>query len=425
MEMRRQYAQAHRRLSLAMGTAAACAALVFVFAAATSCTQRSPSQSAPARAPERPALTDEQAAARKQQAREAFGKQDYQRTVQVLEPVVASNAEDSEALGLRGRARLELGQPAEAVADLSAAVAVEPENAEVQAALAEAYDRLNDVEAAEPHARAAAESLADDAWAHYAHGLLLAELGRHKEAAEAFRAADDLEPYQPQILVALAESELACGNLEKAQDNAWAAIEAVATAHGRPDIDPKWAPWVARSYELIARAELAKGKATEKSLEKEVAKSYLAEIVGAVGDPILAKYHQARAWREAGLIDSAIWTIKGTEPPANVGWANAELARILLEAGTSADVAAQAATRAIELDGECAELLGLRGWAEFKNKQYEPARRDLEAALALARTKQQRALLNYRLFRACEALGDSASALSYRETARSLGYKEP
>ena len=101
-------------------------------------------------------------------------------------------------------------------------------------ALASGYDRRDrgDLEGAERAFRLAAESAPADADAHGAHGESLMALDRFAEAVEALKAAESLESDRPHRLSALAEAEVAAGNLAAAAATCrrWTAI--------RPDSAP-------------------------------------------------------------------------------------------------------------------------------------------------------------------------------------------
>jgi len=357
-------------------------------------------------------------------AKAALDAKDYRGAASLADQALRIDPEDTEIQGMRGLAQLGLGNIEQAVTDLCAACKSDPDSSDIQIGLAEAYDRANNPESAEPHAALAAKLLADDPWAYYASGKLLMELGRYAEAAEALQNADDMEEGDPQILLALAEAELMSAQAELAAGTAWHLIDALTeTTESAEPPSSDQADAKAAAYEIIARAELA-NTSRSRELSVELARQYLESIKGVVPDKALAACHIARAWRQAGKVDGALFALKDITPPPDVAWAQAEVAEVLLACGKGFDKAAIAAGRAAELDPSSHEYLGLKGWAEFKTKDYGAARTDLAAALALARTKAQKAVINYRLFRACEALQDPAAALSYRQRAQELGYQE-
>ena len=390
--------------------------------ALSSCRSTAP-PSPPAGVPTAQRSPDELARLRSE-AKTALDAQDYRKAASLIEQASRIDPEDTELQGMRGLARLGLGNIEQAIADLSAACESDPDSSDFQLGLAEAYDRADSPESAEPHAALAAKLLADDPWAYYASGKLLMELGRYADAVEALQNADDLGAGNPEILIALSEAHIKNGQADLAAGTAWAAIDAL--AEGPESAEPRSpdaADTMAAAYEIVARAELAN---TERSrdLSVEIARQHLELITDVVPDKALAACHKARAWRLAGRPDAAQFVLKDITPPRDVAWAQAEVAQVYLACGKDFDKAAIAAGRAAELDPSNAEYVGLRGWAEFKNEDYQAARTDLEAALARARTKPQKAAINYRLFRACEALQDPASALSYRQKAQELGYQE-
>lgn len=386
-------------------------------------------------APSAAILNAEQLAGLIEEARTALDAGDRDKTLELLERVAAYAPDDPDMRALRGRALLASEQFAKAAEDLEVAAATESSDPDLRLSLAEAWDRANRPDRAEPHLRAAAEQMADDAYAWYADGLLLEELGKAQRAAEPFGKADGLDPGNPEFLLAYARTLLACGQLEKARDNAWAAIEVAAgeerteSAAGESQPSGEALEYVARAYEVLARAELAEARKADsdsaRAIAREMAHSYIGKIADAVASKALARYHQARAWREGGEPEAALAALDGAEPPREVGWAWAERARIRVALGKDCDKAAQDAARAVELDGPSATLLNLQGWALFKGKDAQGAAKALEAALGIARTDRERGEISYRLFRACESLGDSANAKKYREAAKKFGFQEP
>ncbi len=359
------------------------------------------------------------------EARAALEAEEHKRVVEILDEFALYSPEDPDMLRMRGAALFELGRLEDAIKDLDAALKADPDHADAELRLAEAYDLRNDPASAEPHAARAAELLADDYSAYYLHGLLLMEVGRPADAAKAFKAADELNLNQPDILLSLAEAYLESGQWELARDQANMAADIAAGNAGGAE----WSDLYARAYAAMARSELGEGaesgdEATREA-KKEIAKAYLAQIEPAVGDPDLARYYVARAWREAGHPESARFTLGDVKPPPDLAWAQAEYARVCLAVGEDYPGAAAAAARAAELSEPDAELLSLKGWAAFKNKDYQVARESLEAALESARTDAMRGEICYRLFRACEALNDPEEAARHRSLAKEYGYVEP
>lgn len=416
-------------MSRARWSTVALSALV-VLALAGGCTPRGRGAAGPAQPAPRVSLDATQLAQLLDEARKAVDSGDPAKALELASQYAEYAPDDAEMRGIRGRALLAQKQYDKAAEDLEAAVTSESSDPDLRLSLAEAFDSANRPDLAEPHLRAAARQIADDAWAYYNDGLLLEELGKTQQAADAFREADELEPGNPEILLARARALLAAGQPEQARDNAWGAVESLADPEsGLPRPEGDLMTTTAQAYEILARSELAESKKAgdegERGAKREIAKSWLAKLPEVVKDPALARFHQARVWREAGEPDVALAALDGAEPPKDAGWAQAELARILVAQGKDCAKAAQAAGRAIELDGPDADLLGLQGWALYKAKDYGEARGKLAEALKLARTNRERGEINYRLFRTCEALSDTAAAQQYREAAKKLGFKEP
>ncbi len=404
--------------------------VALLLTALAGCPQPGPRAKTPTPAPAGPSLDATELAQLLDQARKAVDAADHDEALRLADQIAQYAPDDPEMRAIRGKARLAKKLFAEAAEDLEAAARSESSDPDLRLALAEAYDQANLPDKAEPHLRAAAEQIADNAWAYYKDGMLLEELGKASQAAEAFRTADELEPGNPEFLLARARALLACGKTEEARDNAWSAVEVITSPESGapvPEGDPT--EIAALAYEILARAYLAESRKAEsdgeRGTKREVAKSYLDKLRDVVKDAALARFHQARAWREAGEPEVAMQALDGAEPPKDVGWTHAELARILIALGKDCDRAAAEAGRAIELDGPDADLMSLQGWALFKAKDYQAARAKLTEALPNARTHKQRGEINYRLFRACEALKDSAAAQQYREAAKKLGFKEP
>jgi tetratricopeptide (TPR) repeat protein len=360
-------------------------------------------------------------------AQEAFDAEDYPKAAQEAAAGLEGDPHDARLLRIHGMASLHLGKPAEAIPSLEAAAVAEPRDPDIQQALAEAYDATGEPEAAAPHAGLAAELYADDPWAHFAHGLLLKEIGEYAEAAKALGQADALMPDDPEILLTMAEAYCEAGDPEACAVNARAALDAmvVSTSESEPPHYPDdRLESAARANELLAMSHLARATPDEESADREVARQYLEEIPLLIEDEDLARAHQMRAYQQAGYVESAVWTLGQMEAVPERPWAQMVAARTYLDAGESFDEALQAAEKAVELGGETAETLSLRGWANFKNENYETAEKDLLAALELARTSRREGELHYRLAKTYEALGSSAQAGEHQEKADQLGYGE-
>ncbi|GEM_PF-1536956 len=371
-------------------------------------------------------VSAEEVLAHLEAARAAFTAEEWAKAAEEAAAGLAGDPEGPELLKIHGIASLRLAKADEAVVSLDTAAKVDPRDAEVRQALAEAYDALGDPESAAPHAGAAAELQADDAWAYLAHGLLLKEIGQYAEAAKALGQADALMPDDPDILLAMAETYSLAGEPEACAVNARAALDAMTVTGSEsepPHFPDEWLEGAARANELLAMSHLSRGTPDEEFVDREVARQYLAEIPLLIRDPDLAKAHQARAYYEAGFIQSAAFLIKEMKTVPERAWAQMLVAKINLDAGQSFDVALEAAKKAVALEGESAESLGLRGWANYKAGNLEKAQTDLEAALALARTRAEKGKLHHHLYRTFESLGGTAQAEEHRKVAEELGYK--
>lgn len=358
-------------------------------------------------------------------ARQAFESEEWSKAAAEAAEGLKGDPQGPDLLKIHGIACLKLAKAEEAISSLKAAAEADPRDAEVQQALAEAYDAIGDPASAAPHAGLAAELLADDPWAYLAHGLLLKEIGRYSEAAKALGQADALMPDDPEILLAMAETYFLAGEPEACAVNARAALDAMAVSESEsepPHFPDEWTDQAARANELLAMSHLARANPDEESVDREIARQYLEEIPLLITDPDLAKAHQARAYYEAGFIKSALHILKGMKAVPNRAWTQILAARIYLDAGEGFDVALEAAKRAVSLEGETAETLGLRGWANCKLGNYDKAQGDLEAALALARTAAQKGKLHYQLSRTLEALGSTVEAEEHLRTAQQLGF---
>jgi len=113
---------------------------------------------------------------------------------------------------------LDHGQPDKAERILRATLEQAPADPQAQALLAEtllAKGQLRDAKVA--YETAIASSSEPDARLHFAAGLVASELGELEEAANHFRAAQSLDPADPQAPVYLAAVERSLGNLEAAK----------------------------------------------------------------------------------------------------------------------------------------------------------------------------------------------------------------
>ncbi len=111
----------------------------------------------------------------------------------LVERALALDAEDPVLHFLHGVARLELDEPAAAVAPLERALDLDPDDAEFRARLAEALFRCCRFAQAEPHARGAVAADPKLALGHHLTALLAERRGRFAEADAAFARATKLD----------------------------------------------------------------------------------------------------------------------------------------------------------------------------------------------------------------------------------------
>ncbi len=102
---------------------------------------------------------------------------------------------DAYHLFREGQKRLRKGMTAQATVPLEKAKRLEPEQASIREALGIAYFRLSRWEEAEQEFRTIVEELAPtDAYAHYALGRALEQLGRSAEANGHYKLASSMQP---------------------------------------------------------------------------------------------------------------------------------------------------------------------------------------------------------------------------------------
>jgi len=127
-------------------------------------------------------------------AYDALDAGDPETALSLIGRALVADADDPVLHFLLGVARLELDDPVAAVEPLERAVAIDPDDAEFRARLAETLYRCCRFEDAAPHARSATDSDPRLALGHHVAGLLAERRGRNDEADAAFARATKLEP---------------------------------------------------------------------------------------------------------------------------------------------------------------------------------------------------------------------------------------
>ena len=125
------------------------------------------------------------------------------------------NPKSATAWALRGRVNLRAGQPRQALADLQRSLAFAPGNREVLMDLAETYRQLNEPQRALANLQALADSYPpgeEPQKVLHLEGLAMSALGRHDDAVECLATACSRDRPTPDLLVCLAEAELAAGH---------------------------------------------------------------------------------------------------------------------------------------------------------------------------------------------------------------------
>jgi cytochrome c-type biogenesis protein CcmH/NrfG len=97
--------------------------------------------------------------------------------------------DDPKALGLRGRARLAMGQTDQALPDLERAASLDPSDLETRLALVSAYRTAQQPDRALNQAAKVAAQFPEEARAHYVYAALLDAGGRLPEAEQEYRQA--------------------------------------------------------------------------------------------------------------------------------------------------------------------------------------------------------------------------------------------
>jgi tetratricopeptide (TPR) repeat protein len=262
------------------------------------------------------------------------------------------------------------GDTKSAAAAVAHAVALAPDNPQVQSAIAQVADDQGDWEKIRKTLGPREASLD----LHGRDGLFYADALRHLGHAEAARAilqqALSLSPQSPEVLVKLAECDLALGDAVGALHAVRPVADTVLA--GRPELDlaikaasathdPALDGYVARRNSPALDATIARAKVASKAMQRRDWVAALAAwraVPGAEGDAQVLKL-MALAASRAGLADQAI------------GWAD----------------------RALALDSANPDMLYMAGAVRLN------AGRDPDAARSLLRQALERDPTN-RLFRA-------------------------
>jgi len=154
--------------------------------------------------------------ARKQLARELVARQDWAGAFFYTDELHRQRPEDAEVLVLRGIVYRERGLPAEAEADLKAAVAQDERSAQAHAALGILYDMTQRGDEAEGHHRKATTLAPTDPRSLNNLGFSLFLRGKHGDAVEAYRRAVRLAPPSRRIRTNLGFALAAHGDLPRA-----------------------------------------------------------------------------------------------------------------------------------------------------------------------------------------------------------------
>ncbi|HVX10232.1 MAG TPA: tetratricopeptide repeat protein [Pirellulales bacterium] len=154
------------------------------------------------------------------------GGNDRTRAVQALDKAIELAKDDNdvkaEALQLRGRTREDID---DRLNDLSAAVKLAPENAEIVRERGTIYLGLNRIDDALADFDAALKVDEDDAATHEARGIALGLLQRYKEARESFSRMAELSPESAMPLLQRARMNALMEKFDESVEDATRALE--------------------------------------------------------------------------------------------------------------------------------------------------------------------------------------------------------
>lgn len=309
----------------------------------------------------------------------------------------------SDALRLRGVARLMLGAHRDAEADFSAALSVDPDRPTTLHNRAKARAAFGDLAGAVEDLRNAADRAPQDADIAYAHVLAAAAAGFAEEAAAAAVAAEDLSNQAPSALAARAEALLALGRPSAALST----VNQFLAANPR---DIRALRTKIRILIALARIQEALQLSRRViALAPRQAESHLLEAEARL------VLKQPEAAREALNRANAL----GADPARIARLAGGSWLEDAAAGGGQPTVLRQAAdalTAAVTLSNQSPETLSLRAAAFEKMGDYEQAVADLDLAVAAdpqnAALRFQRAAVLRRLDRCEAAIRDLDAGLS-------------
>lgn len=245
------------------------------------------------------------------------------------EPDAQGSARTLDQMLADGRASMERGDPAAALADFEAALAKVPGSLEAMFEMARAQFALGDREAALGSVMRARETAPTDADVQESAGWTLYEMGLYPEAAEAFERVLELEPAALWIYESLVSLYMEQGRVDAAQETVHRAMEA--GAEQDPDLLATLA-WDFLEGGFLEQAESLFATLAERFPDRPDGLRGIAEI----------RYRQADLARAIETLGALLSRVPDQEAYEALGWWQWEAGEV---------VAAQEAFRhAIELD---------------------------------------------------------------------------
>lgn len=129
-----------------------------------------------------------------QRGKAYFKIKDYQAAQSDLSKAIKLKPESAELFAERGLVYYMAKQPDNAMADFNKAVDMEPQNPFRYASRAFIKDHLNDLEGAKKDYQKALELDPEDAISHNNLGLVLGKMGNHKKAEQHYKDAEKIDP---------------------------------------------------------------------------------------------------------------------------------------------------------------------------------------------------------------------------------------
>lgn len=151
----------------------------------------------------------------------------YDNAYQVAQTAIAADAQLAQAWGVRAKALKQAGDLRGALADCHRALALDPENPEWLLETAEIYRALGEPQRALAQLQTLLESYPvgeEPQHPLYLAGLAYAALGRQEDAVQHLQAATQRGAPTPDMLYHLAEAQLRCGQIERAESSAQSAL---------------------------------------------------------------------------------------------------------------------------------------------------------------------------------------------------------